>query len=204
MEKSKTAYKVIIFMLVIYAIASLQFLVQEVKYLSSVGRKPYGERLDYLDKQYYKNYFYKYYDWINKLLPNDVLFSIYSNEKTDYNVYVRYAHKFDYYFYPRHVMFSGIEEDIARPPKHWPAKERLKYFKYSDAVFVLNTGDAGFKHDGKFKYVVLNGRRYYLVAAIDDKGLLLNRSLLRRKKGMDNIARAFRQLYGVGIDKAAF
>lgn len=191
-------------MLAVYIIASIQFLVQETRSLASLGRMSYSEKLNYLDKQYYKNYFYKYYVWLNDLLPKDVSFSILYDGKTDSNVYGRYTHKLDYYFYPRHVLFSGIEEDVARPPEHWPPKERLKNFKYGVAVFVLNTGNVDFKLNGKIKYVVLNGSRYYLVAAADEKGLLLNGSFLRSKKYTDNITRAFRELYGINIDKAAF
>lgn len=204
MGRSKTSYNILILMLVIYLIASIQFLVPETKYLMSVGRMPDGEKLNYLDKQYYKHYFYKYYVWLVDLLPNDVTFSILYNGKIDQNVYFRYTHKFDYYFYPRHVMFKGIEDDVSKPPRHWPTKERSKYFQYADAVFVLNTGEADLKRYGKLKYATLNGRRYYLVAATDDKGLLFDRSLLRRRTDMDKIARAFRELYGMGMDKAAF
>jgi hypothetical protein len=204
MEKPQTSYKIIIFMLVVYAIASIQFLAQEVKYLAAVGPMSYSDKLTYLDKQYYRNSFYEYYDWLDNLLPKDTSFSILFNEKTDFSVYVRYAHKFDYYMYPRHVMFTGIEQDVAAPPLHWPTKDRLKDFIYSDAVFALSIKDVGFKQIGKLKYVILNSRRYYLVAVKDGKGLLLNKSLIGRKKDMDNIAAAFKTLYGADINKAVF
>ena len=191
-------------MLVVYAIASIQFLAQEIKYLIKVAPMTYSDKLTYLDKQYYRNSFYEYYAWLNNLLPKDTSFSILYNEKTDFSVYVRYSHKFDYYMYPRHVMFTGIEQDVAAPPLHWPSSDRLKYFIYSDAVFVLNMKDAGFKHAGRLKYLVLNGHRYYLVAVKDDKGLLLNKSLLGRKKDMENIAISFRSLYSMDIKKADF
>jgi hypothetical protein len=204
MEKPQTSYKIIIFMLIVYAIASIQFLAQEIKYLAKVAPMTYSDKLTYLDKQYYRNSFYEYFDWLDNLLPKDTSFSLLFNEKTDFSVYVRYAHKFDYYLYPRHVMFTGIEQDVAAPPLHWPTKDRLKHFIYSDAVFTLKIKDVDFKQASRLKYIILNGRRYYLVAVKDDKGLLLNKSLLVRKNDMENIAVSFKSLYGIDITKAVF
>jgi hypothetical protein len=190
-------------MLVIYMIASIQFLFKETIILMDIGKMSYSQKLDKLDKHYYKNYFYRYYEWLNELLPKDQSFSIFYGQKVNPDVYQRYVHKLDYYFYPRHVMFSGIEEDIAKPP-HRPPKERLMYFKYSPAVFVLNTENIDFKRNGRIEYTFLNSRKYYLVAALDNKGLLMDTSLLRKIKGLENIDRAFSKLYGISIKKAVF
>lgn len=205
MDSAKTSYRIIMFMLIIYVIASLQFLIKETKFLASIGRMSYSEKLDYLDKQYYRNVFHKYYVWIDGLLPKDLSFSIYYNEKAKETPYMKYLHRLDYYLYPRYVLFAASEEDLMQTPTHWP---HYKSIRYSDAVLILNTEKVDFKKRDKIKYVVLNNRKYYCVAKIDNKGLLLERSFIVNKvlkeKGWDNIARAFKGLYGIDMDKAVF
>ncbi len=205
MEIPKTPYRIVIFMLVIYIIASVQFLFKETKFLASISRMSYSEKLNYLDNQYYRNVFYKYYAWINGLLPKDFSFSIYYNEKAKETPYNKYLHRLDYYLYPRYVLFAASEEDLAQPPTHWP---HYRSIRYSEAVIILNTEKVDFKTKDKIKYVALNNRRYYCVAKMDNKGLLLERSFIintvLKKKGWNNVARAFRGLYGIDIDKAVF
>jgi hypothetical protein len=205
MENSKTSYRIVMFMLVIYIIASVQFLARETKTLMNLSGMSYAEKLNYLDKQYYRNVFYKYYVWIDDLLPKDLSFSIYYNKKAKLTPYVKYAHKFNYYLYPRHILYAGTEEDIAQPPTHWP---RYKFIRYSDAIFILNTEKVDFKMKDGIKYVVLNKQKYYCFAKIDNKGLLLERSFIintaLKKKGWNNAIRAFKELYGKDPDKVAF
>lgn len=200
---SRINYRIVMVMFVIYAIASLQFLVNETGYIAKLFPMTYGQKLDYLDKLYYKNYFYRYYEWLNDLLPKDVTFSILRNEKTDHGLYQRYTHKLDYYFYPRYVRYDGVIQYVAKYYGRWPDKGSIIY---TDAVLIIKTGDAGLKTANKIKYTFLNGRKYILVAQMDDKGLLLERLFIKDLKRPDraNIARAFKSLYGVDIEKAVF
>lgn len=205
MKSSSMFYKIIMAMFAIYIIASIQFLINETRYLMTIGRMSYGEKLNYLDKEYYRNYFYKYYVWLDVLLPKNVSFSILHTDKTDYGLYQRYAHKFDYYFFPRHVLFRGIEEDIAVLPSRWPLNKSIIY---SDVVFILNTKDIKFRSMNKIKYVLLNDKKYYYVAETDNKGLLIERSFIKntvlKQKEWDNTKKAFQELYDINMDKAVF
>lgn len=206
MENSKRSYWIIMFMLAVYLISAAQFLIAETNSLVRLAGKSYADKLDYLDTIYYKRSFYEHYLWLNGLLPVSVTFSILYNDNTDRAVgYPRWVHKFDYYFYPRYVLLEGAVNDIARTRSHFPFVSNLRY---SDVVFVLSIRYADLRQEGRLKYIFLNGRKFYLVAANGDKGLLLERSLIKKAalKGDDwaNVRREFRKLYGIDMNKAVF
>jgi hypothetical protein len=170
-----------------------------------MAAKTYGDKLDYLDKQYYKDYFYGYYVWLNDILPKDVSFSIYHNEKMNMKVYSRYVHKLDYYFYPRHVLFNGVEKEVAELDSHFPKDGKLNY---SEVVLVIKNKDIPLKSNGGLKYIILNGKQYYYVAEKEDKGLLIERSFIKNKviRNIDwsALRDAFKEFYLVKMDKAVF
>ena len=202
---NKNTLVVILIMFAIYAIGSLQFLIKEVADLMHIGGMSYGLKLDYLDKQYYRNEFYKYYDWLNGLLPNDVPFSMFYNDKTDIGVYQRMDHKLDYYFYPRYILHKGIEKDIARTLSYLP---HIKDQIYPEVVYVMDMKAVTFTNAGGLKHLSIKGKKYFLIAAKDNKGLLIERGYLKRSvqdhTAWNNTAKAFRDLYGKDLNKAVF
>jgi hypothetical protein len=205
MKTKSTAYKVLVFFFFIYIIASLQFFVKEISDLSKLAAKTYTEKLDYLDKQYYKDYFQRYYVWLNDILPKDMSFSIYHNEKISLKVYSRYTHKLNYYFYPRHVLFNGVEKEVADNDSHFPMNNKLNY---SEVVLVLKNRDIPLLSNGRLKYIMLNGKQYYYVAEKEDKGLLIERSFIKKNVVNNNewnaLQDAFKELYGAKMDTVTF
>lgn len=205
MGNSRTSYRIALFMLAVYAIAAVQFLASDVPWLTRIGKMSYADRLNALDKQYYKDEFYKYYLWLDALLPKDISFSILYNEKTDIGKYQRTTHKLNYYFYPRHVLFKGIEKDMARTLSFSPY---VKNIKYPEVVYIMNTKVVDFRSRNAIKYVELNDKPYYLVARIDNKGLLIERSFIKNRvlndRDWKNVPEAFKELYGTNMHKVVF
>jgi hypothetical protein len=212
MTKNKQAILngTIIFFVAIYFIYSVQFIVSSTSDLVNMSRMSYSQKLDALDFNYYhKNVFYRYYVWLNELLPKDTSFSIYFNGSVS-DIYFRYERRLSYYFYPKHILpgekallgYEGTNDWLLR------GVDSIKDIKYSDLVFVLKNNSMNYQRHGRLKYVLLNHTPYYLVALLDDKGLLAKRSFILSdiliKNDYQNLRDKFKELYGANMKGVHF
>ncbi len=204
MNENRLTINIIFFMLFIYCVSAIQFTVKESKVLIDLSRMSYAQKIDYLDKPYYRNIYYKYYLWLNGIIPNDRSFSIlYDSSSKD--IHTRYLRKLNYYFYPRHVLLNGVDYYAY----HKKSTELLKGTVYSDFVLALKTGSIRYSGYNAIKFIHLNGKRFYLMAQNDDKGLFVKSSFVDNeiKKDLtkfERLNREFKKLYGVPIEKVKF
>jgi len=204
MNENKLTVNIIFFMLFIYCISAAQFIVQESKVLIDISRMSYGQKIDYLDKPYYRNIYYKYYLWLNSIIPNYMSFSIlYDSSSAD--IHTRYLRKLNYYFYPRHVLLDGV--DFYAYAKK--GNQLLKSTIYSDFVLALKNGDIRYSSHNGIKSTHLNGKRFYLMAQNDDKGILIKSSFINDEIKKDptkyrNLNVEFKKLYKLPIEKVKF
>jgi hypothetical protein len=209
---SDTAMKlnaVLILMLAVYMIYFVQFILSASKELLTLGRLPYAQRLDLLDKEYYRNTFYGYYAWLDTLLPSGHSFSILFDGSVD-DIYLRYERKLNYYLYPRYVL-PGEKKLLGYADKNvrfLRGTSDIKDLRYSDLVLALKNKNIHFRSKGGLKYIVLNNKSYYLVSVLDNKGLLAERSFIRndvrKNNEWANLRSEFKKLYGIDMTKAAF
>ena len=197
-------------MLFIYFIYCLQFIAGSTGELLTLIKMPYPQKVDFLDNSYYHhNVFYRYYAWLDRMLPAGKSFSILYDEHVA-DVYTRYERKLNYYFYPRYVL-PGEKELFGYAGKNvrfLKEANNIKDIKYSDLVLTLKNGEVPYKRNGKLKYIRLNNKLYYLVSVLDDKGLLAERSFIysdiRKNKEWAVLRNEFRKLYGINMAGADF
>jgi hypothetical protein len=169
---------------------------------------PYPQRVDYLDDSYYHKVFYKYYAWLDSMLPPDRSFSILFGPSAS-NDYLRYERKMNYYFYPRYVL-PGEKELFGYAGNVGSLKgvNDIKSIRYSDMVLILKNAEVPYKRNGRLKYIHLNGKIYYLVSVLDNKGLLAVRSFIysdiRKNKEWAVLRNEFRKLYGINMAGVPF
>lgn len=204
MNENKFTINIIFFMLFIYCVSAIQFTVNESKVLIGLSRMSYAQKVDCLDKPYYRNIYYKYYLWLNSILPNDRSFSILYDSSSK-NIHTRYLRKLNYYFYPRHVLLDGVDYYAY----HTKSTELLKGTVYSDFVLALKTGNLRYSGYNGIKFIYLNGNRFYLMAQNDDKGVFIKASFINKaiKKDLtkfEKLNREFEKLYRVPIEKVKF
>ena len=200
---------ILILMLVVYIIHFAQSIPSVSKELLTLGRMPYGQRLDLLDNDYYHNSFYRYYVWLDSALPSGYSFSILFNGSVA-DIYLRYERKLNYYLYPRHVL-PGEKKLLGYADKNvrfLKGVSDIKDVKYSGLVLTLKNAGVKFKTNSGLKYIILNNKPYYLVSALDNKGLLAERSFIysdiRKNKEWANLRGEFRILYGINMAEAKF
>jgi hypothetical protein len=204
-DPNQIAIKIVYFLLLIYIIGLVQLFARNITSLSQLQRMPYKDRIDFLDKQYYRNTYYKDYLWLNELLPANYSFSIFYTEK-NVNEYFGHVYRFNYYFCPRYIIFPGIEADIARTRSLEPF---IKKMEYPEIVLLLHYKDIEFSHRNKIKFATISKKYYYPVAQKGDKYLLLERNfikniVLKNRNKWQRIAAAFEELYKIRIDKGNF
>jgi len=173
MKENRLSYNIIILMLVIYIIASLQFVIRESKDLIRIYRLPYWQKADNLDSSYYKHAYYRYYVWLDYIIPKNMSFSILYNKDVE-PIYTRYERKLNYYFYPRHVLFNGVDMYAYHKKGH----VMLSSLKYPEFVLVLDKNKVKYNtREGRI-YLYLNGNEYVLISVLEDKALLLRSTFL--------------------------
>ncbi len=209
MKKEKILSGLILLMVLIYAIQALQFIFADSTELASLIPLSYSQKLDRLDGKYYHNYFYRYYEWLNSIIPPTCSFSMLLDRSNETS-FLRYGHKFNYYLYPRYVLpgeekLFGYEKGKTTFIK---GLKDVKNVEYSDLVFILDVGKTDLSRLGNLKFTILNGKTYYLVAEFDNKGLLAERDFIQnevlKKTNWYGLKLEFRCLYGVGMEKAVF
>lgn len=194
-------------MLLIYAVYLIQFAASSLLELRALSGMTYPQRVDRLDRDYYHNEFYGTYAWLNSVIPQDLSFSLYFEPSTA-DTYLRYERKFNYYLYPRKVLPG--EKELLGYGDSFDGRLRgtadIGRIEYSGLVVTLKNDRIRFKSSGNLKFLDLNGRRYYLVAVRDNKGLLAGKSLIDKEivkgSGWSALRSEFRKLYGREMSKA--
>ena len=204
MNENKLTIKIIFFMLFIYCISAIQFTVRESQVLMDLSRMTYAQKIDHLDKPYYRNIYYKYYLWLHSIIPKDMSFSILYDDSSA-NIHTRYLRKLNYYFYPRHVLLDGVDQYAYHKKK----TELLKDTVYSDFVLTLKNSNIRYSSYNGIKFTHLNGKRFYLMAQNDDKELLIKGSFIKNEIKRDltkykKLNWEFKKLYRVPIQKVRF
>jgi hypothetical protein len=196
-------------MLAIYIFYCIQFIASSSSELLTLIKMPYPQRVDLLDDSYYHKVFYRYYAWLDPLLPHGKSFSILYDEPVA-DIYLRYERKLNYYLYPRYVLpgekilFGYADKNV----RFLKGVSDIKDLKYSELVLSLKNTAVNYKTNGVLKYIVLNNKPYYLVSVLDNKGLLAERSFIysdiRKNTGWANLRGEFRKLYGINMAEVKF
>jgi hypothetical protein len=115
--------------------------------MSNIG-KNYAFKQDFAEKNYMGYRVYRYYTWMNVMLPERSTLGLLVS-KDDDRSYGRYQHRLNYFMYPQYI-HDGITDALFAP-------------KLSS----LNLGNT--------KVIVLKGIIYRLKATKDDTGLFTRR-----------------------------
>ncbi len=201
MKENGISMKILYFMLIIYLIGALQFVFRETKVILDLFPLSYGQKVDFLDGPFYRNVYYKYYAWLDQLLPKNRSFSILYDDASK-EIYTRYLRKMHYYFYPRHLLLNGVDLYAY----HKKGSSLLSKMIYPEFVLALKKESVPFKNPFGIKYAVLNHRPYFAVSALDDKTLLVEkRYLLEHFPSLAGTFKApFNSMYGIKLRKGLF
>jgi len=201
MKKNPLSHNLILIMLLIYMIAALQFALRESSILWQLKGLSYSEQLDSLDKSYYRQYFHRYSAWLASMLPPDKSFSIF-NDGTDCRLYDRYVRKFNYYLYPRHVLFNGVDMYAY----HNTDSKAIESIVYPEFLLSLDIQNMDLYQAGKLRFVILKGKRYYLIAQMDNKALLAQSEYLNKNLSLlpQTTRDGFEKYYGFRMKEGMF
>jgi len=143
-------YKFVIYLAAIVSIVSaLSFVGELAGDFPNLFNKSYLEKQDYVEQKYNSYQVYRYYDWIRSSYPRITEYSLLTAPNDDAS-YVRYLHRMNYFLFPSHIKQGSARALFA--PK-------------LDSISMARTGGQ--------KYVVVKGKRYYLIATKDKAGLFI-------------------------------
>ena len=144
---------------VILAIAMLVGFVSALQYIFEVSSDSfelichdYAYKQDYIEQKYNEYRVYRYYSWLKEILPKDSSYGLLVS-KDDNRSYGRYLNRMNYFLYPQHI--GDENSTILFAPKL--------------SSFTLNVNAKG------SKYVVHNGKYYYLTSFKDDSGVFIRK-----------------------------